>query len=144
MIQPKKQGNKKSRGKRLDKISRRSGAGGKRGVFIKKRRVMNLCQLCFLLYVFQCFASGICVSLPRVQIVFDDPGPQSVFARPQPSICIYRPCLIRLGNNKSQRLYIMLLFLLLLSNSFVTVIGCCLLLLFLSQVVVRYQFHYHK
>ena len=40
----------------------------------------------------------------------------------RPSIFIYRPWLIKIENNKSQRLYIMLLFLFLLSNSFVTVI----------------------
>ena len=37
-------------------------------------------------------------------------------------ICIYRPWLIRTGNNKSQSLDIMLLFLFLLSNLFVTLI----------------------
>ena len=51
--------------------------------------------------------------------------------RPRVSICIYRPpalnriyrhWLIKIGNNRSQMLHVMLLFLHFLSNSFVTVI----------------------
>ena len=76
------------------------------------------------------------------QFVFTSLAPQSVFAGPQPTICIYRSWLIRIGNNKSQRLCIMLLLLFLLSNSFVTVISCCSLLLFASQVVVHYHCHW--
>ena len=58
----------------------------------------------------------------RPHFVFTSPGSQFVFTDPRFSIRIYRPWLIRIGNNKSQRLQIMLLFLFLLSNSFVTVI----------------------
>ena len=50
-------------------------------------------------------------------------GPQSVFTSLYLSICIYWPWLIRIGNNKSQRVHIMLVFFFffLPSNSFVTV-----------------------
>ena len=59
--------------------------------------------------------------LPRPQIVFTGPCPQFVFIGPRPSIRIYWHRLIRIGNNKSQRLH-MLLFLFLLSNFFATAI----------------------
>ena len=49
------------------------------------------------------------------------PGPNLYFPALL-SICVYRHWLIRTGNNKSQRLPILLLFLFWLSNSFVTVI----------------------
>ena len=64
---------------------------------------------------------GICVSqtpalalppLPsRLQFAFIGPGPQVVFTDSRPSIRIYRPWLITMGNNKSKRLHIMLPFL---------------------------------
>ena len=82
----------------------------------------------------------ICIWQPRTQFAFSGRGPQFLLIDIQPSICIYRPWLIRVGNNKSQRLHIMLLFLFLLCNFFVTAIDCCSLLLFVSRFVVRYQF----
>ena len=59
-----------------------------------------------------------------LQFVFTGSGSQFVFTGTRPSIRIYLPWLIRIGNtcNKSQRLHIMLLFLFLLSNFFVTLI----------------------
>ena len=78
---------------------------------------------------------GFLISDPlRLRSQFELTGPQSKFllTGPQPSICIYRPWLIKVENNKNQRLHIMSLFLFLLFNSFVTVIGCSSLLLFLS------------
>ena len=61
------------------------------------------------------------LTTPAPEFVFIDHGPGFVFSIPRPSICVYRPWLIRIGNNKSQSLY-MFLFLFLLFNSFVTVI----------------------
>ena len=75
--------------------------------------------------------TGTCVSWPlpwswyrtRVQFVLaaPSPNPQSIFTNLYPSDCIYRLWLIRIGNNKIQRVHIMLVFLFLLPNSFVTV-----------------------
>ena len=47
----------------------------------------------------------------RLQFAFISPGPQVVFTDSRPSIRIYRPWLITMGNNKSKRLHIMLPFL---------------------------------
>ena len=55
-------------------------------------------------------------------LCFPDLRPQFVFSGPGPQGCIYRPWLIRIGNNKSQSLRVILLSLFLMSNSFVTVI----------------------
>ena len=52
--------------------------------------------------------------------VLRGPRPQFIFTVPGSSIHIYRSWLIRIENNKSQRLHIMLISLFLLSNSFVT------------------------
>ena len=59
----------------------------------------------------------------RIQFVLAAPipNPQSVFTNLYPSDCIYRPWPIRIGNNKIQRVHIMLVFLFLLPSSFVTV-----------------------
>ena len=73
---------------------------------------------------------------PNRQSLRDNSRWKKTKIRPQPSICIYQPWLIRIGNNKSQRLHIIILSSFLLSNSFVTSIGFCSLLLLLSQVVV--------
>ena len=71
--------------------------------------------------------TGICVSWPLTLALALEPssgpnlylagsaliwmyrsGPKSVFTSLYLSICIYRPWLIRIGNNKSQRVHIML------------------------------------
>ena len=71
--------------------------------------------------------TGICVSWPLALALALEPssgpnlylagsalicmyrsGPKSVFTSLYLSICIYRPWLIRIGNNKSQRVHIML------------------------------------
>ena len=62
---------------------------------------------------------GISVSRPLALALSTSP---ICIYQPRPLICIYPPWLIRMGNNKSQSLDIMLLFLFLLFNSFVTVI----------------------
>ena len=46
---------------------------------------------------------------------FSGPSPEFVFTDIQSSICMYWAWLIRTGNNKSQRLHIMLLFLFLIT-----------------------------
>ena len=82
----------------------------------------------------------ICIWRQRPQFVFSGPSLQSVLTGPQPSICIYRVWLIRVGNNKIQRLHIMLLFIFLMFKSFVTTIGWSSFLLLVSSVAVRHQF----
>ena len=56
----------------------------------------------------------LCIWRPQPKFVFSGPSPQFVLTSPHPTICIYRLGLIRVGNNKSQRLHKMLLFLFLL------------------------------
>ena len=58
---------------------------------------------------------------PSPQFAFTGSGHLFVFTSAKLSICIYRPWLVRLENDKSQMLHKMLYFFL-LSNSFVTVI----------------------
>ena len=67
----------------------------------------------------------------RPQFVFDSPGPNGYLATPVLNFYISAPgsqfaftgpWLIVIGNNKSQKLHIMLLFLFLLCHSFVVVI----------------------
>ena len=74
--------------------------------------------------------SGICVSRATTSALALAPGPNLYLTAPAPicfyrlwtSSCIYRPWLIRIGNNASQRLPVMSLLLFLLSNFTVTVI----------------------
>ena len=72
-----------------------------------------MCEICSKLTM------GICVSRPLVLAL--EPGPNLYLTIPGP-IYIERPRLITIGNNKTQRLCIMLLFLFSLPNSFITVI----------------------
>ena len=64
-------------------------------------------------FVFDCPGPSVYLATAALNFYLSAPGFQFVFTS---------PFLITIGNNKSQRLHIMLIFLFLLSNSFVAVI----------------------
>ena len=45
---------------------------------------------------------------PRLQLLFDGPSP-NLYLAARAANCIYQPGLVRIGNNKSESLHIMLL-----------------------------------